>query len=46
MAGLRAGADLVGIVTAFAMEGPAAVYRITAELRRYVGKPNVSSPPP
>ncbi|GGP21292.1 dihydroorotate dehydrogenase (quinone) [Thermocladium modestius] len=45
MAGLRAGADLVGIVTAFAMEGPAAVYRITAELRRYVGKPNVSSPP-
>ncbi|MGC9135818.1 dihydroorotate dehydrogenase [Caldivirga sp.] len=41
--GINAGADLVGLVTAFAMEGPASVYRIISELRRLtVNKPRRS----
>ncbi|WP_291766903.1 dihydroorotate dehydrogenase [Caldivirga sp. UBA161] len=33
--GIKAGADLTGLVTGFAMEGPLSVYRIINELRRF-----------
>ncbi len=35
--GLRMGADLIGIVTAFALEGPLAIYRILRQLNYLVG---------
>ncbi len=36
--GLGAGADLVGMVTAFAMEGPLSVYRVVNELRKLIAQ--------
>jgi len=38
MEGLRMGADLIGIVTAFALEGPLAIYRILRQLSYAEGK--------